>query len=167
MTICLSGDRGFQVLMEKPLSGYRGFWVGRGARQFFLARALLYSDAPLYNAIICNATIYWTRLVQRGKITIMTSIFVDSIQIFMCPMQALLLMGHRGPQLRASEQGYPVFFLKLNKKWESHSVKHYNMGVDLPPDLHLQVCRIWNIEVWRSDLLLLILGQQKDRKSVV
>jgi hypothetical protein len=44
------------------------------------------------------------------------TIFIDSIQVFMYPTKALLLMGHGGPQLRASEQGYPVFFLILNKK---------------------------------------------------
>ena len=35
------------------------------------------------------------------------------------------------------------------------------MNVNLPLDLHLQVHKIRNIEVWRSDLLLLILGRQK------
>jgi len=35
------------------------------------------------------------------------------------------------------------------------------MNVDLPPDLHLQVRKIQNIEVWWSDLLPLILGRQK------
>jgi hypothetical protein len=80
----------------------------------FLARALPYSDAPLCNAIIHNVTIYRTRLVQQGKGIIMT-IFIDTIH-FMYPGKALLLMGHGGPWLRASEQGYPVFFLKLNKE---------------------------------------------------
>jgi len=35
------------------------------------------------------------------------------------------------------------------------------MNVNLPPDLHLEVRRIRNIEVWRSDLLPLIVGRQK------
>ena len=35
------------------------------------------------------------------------------------------------------------------------------MNVEIPPDLHLQVHKIWNIEVWRSDLLPLIIGGQK------
>ena len=88
----------------------------RTSATLLLTRVLPYSDVSLYNAIIHNVTICQTRLVQQGKCIIMTSIFVDSIQVFMYPMQALLLMGHGGPQLRASKQGYPVFFLKLNKK---------------------------------------------------
>jgi hypothetical protein len=35
------------------------------------------------------------------------------------------------------------------------------MSIYLPPDLHLQVRKIRNIEVFRSDLLPLIVGQQK------
>jgi hypothetical protein len=35
------------------------------------------------------------------------------------------------------------------------------MSIDLPPDLHLQVRKIRNIEVFRSNLLPLIVGQQK------
>ena len=35
------------------------------------------------------------------------------------------------------------------------------MNVNLPSDLHLQVRKIQNIEVWWSDLLPLILGRQK------
>ena len=35
------------------------------------------------------------------------------------------------------------------------------MNVNLLPDLHLEVRRIRNIEVWRSDLLPLIVGRQK------
>jgi hypothetical protein len=36
-----------------------------------------------------------------------------------------------------------------------------NMDSNLPLDLHLQVRKIQNIEVWKSDLLPLINGQQK------
>ena len=35
------------------------------------------------------------------------------------------------------------------------------MDVDIPPDLHLQVRKIRNIEVWKSDLLPLIIGGRK------
>ena len=35
------------------------------------------------------------------------------------------------------------------------------MDADLPPDLDLQVRKIRNIEVWKSDLLPLIVGKQK------
>jgi hypothetical protein len=35
------------------------------------------------------------------------------------------------------------------------------MGINLPQDLHLQIRKIQNIEVWRSDLLPFIDGNQK------
>ena len=35
------------------------------------------------------------------------------------------------------------------------------MKVDILPDLHLQVHQTRNIQLWRSDLLLLIVGKQK------
>ena len=35
------------------------------------------------------------------------------------------------------------------------------MKVDIPPDLHLQVHQIRNIQLWKSDLLPLIAGKQK------
>ena len=35
------------------------------------------------------------------------------------------------------------------------------MKVDIPPDLHLQVRQIRNIQLWKSDLLPLIVGKQK------
>ena len=35
------------------------------------------------------------------------------------------------------------------------------MNIKLLPDLHLEVRKIQNIEIWRRDLLLLITGRQK------
>jgi hypothetical protein len=35
------------------------------------------------------------------------------------------------------------------------------MEINVPPDLHLQVRQIRNIQLWRSDLLPLIVGKQK------
>jgi hypothetical protein len=37
----------------------------------------------------------------------------------------------------------------------------HRMNVEIPPDLHFQDRKIQNIEVWRSDLLPLIIGGQK------
>jgi len=40
------------------------------------------------------------------------------------------------------------------------------MNVDIPPDLHLQMHQI-QIQLWRSDLLLLIVGKQKNSKCAL
>ena len=57
----------------------------------------------------------------------------------------------------ASEQGWiPALSLYILRV----TLQNLMMNIELPPDLHLEVRKIQNIEIW-SDLLPLIAGRQK------
>ena len=58
---------------------------------------------------------------------------------------------------------FPTDLLNFTSAWTYVGSKQLScmMAVDLPQDLHLQIRKIRNIEVWRSDLLPLIDGNKK------